>query len=161
MLMIVCAIGSQSGATTRRRSRKARLAMSGADGWMMPRITKLRSGLSLARRILSAKPQLRARLGQHRAIRQQPNGAGDSQDESQRAAEAHMIDPYETDYGDAEKCEWNPVTNRAATDIPGDGCWKVATVCVGRGKHNWHLCAECAALPAFRRFSKRPLRAIA
>ena len=56
-------------------------------------------------------------------------------------------------------CEWNPTTNEAADDFGGEighvGCQNEATVSVGKGIHNWHLCEACSALPAFRRFRVR------
>lgn len=50
------------------------------------------------------------------------------------------------------ECEWNPAENRAAfNDDPPHG---EATLSVGvDGK--WHLCASCAALPAFARYRNR------
>lgn len=51
-----------------------------------------------------------------------------------------------------ENCEWNPVEDRAATneDKPhGPATWSVGNM------HNWHLCDTCAALPRFRRMTRR------
>jgi hypothetical protein len=51
-----------------------------------------------------------------------------------------------------DKCEWNPKAGCPAllTDEPhGD-----ATVSVGPNGE-WHLCARCAALPAFALFTVR------
>ncbi len=54
-----------------------------------------------------------------------------------------------------DPCEWDPEHGRPAhvDDAPhGD-----ATVSLGDGQ--WHLCASCAALPAFDRFTvRKPLR---
>ena len=58
-------------------------------------------------------------------------------------------------------CEWNPVKNEPAIESSGtpraeDGCLNEATLAVGfRG--DWHLCASCAALPAFARYQRRAL----
>lgn len=53
-----------------------------------------------------------------------------------------------------EQCEYNPDAKRAAYEHEqGHG---EATVCVGRNGR-WHLCAECAALPEFKRLKKKPL----
>lgn len=51
-------------------------------------------------------------------------------------------------------CEWNPIANRAAfIDDPPHG---EATLSVGvDGK--WHLCEQCAQLPAFSRYRVRRL----
>lgn len=56
-------------------------------------------------------------------------------------------------------CEWNPDEGRAAdgTEKPHG---KATTVVGARGQ--WHLCAECAALPEFRRFRvRRPVHDVA
>lgn len=56
-----------------------------------------------------------------------------------------------------ELCEWNPRRDCAA--LVGDGCQNEATLSVGRGKDNWHLCESCANLPRFARKKHRvPLR---
>jgi hypothetical protein len=47
-------------------------------------------------------------------------------------------------------CEWDPIRNQPAHKAHAE-----ATICVGRGMDNWHLCAACAALPRFKRFRKR------
>jgi hypothetical protein len=59
----------------------------------------------------------------------------------------------------ADRCEWNPKAGCPARldDEPHGN----ATVSVGDGE--WHLCARCAALPAFERFTVRkalPLRGV-
>lgn len=52
-----------------------------------------------------------------------------------------------------ERCEWNPTHGRAAyTDEPS-ACQNVASWCVG-ANGRWHLCATCAAYPAFSRLKK-------
>lgn len=65
-----------------------------------------------------------------------------------------------------ELCDWDPtygVPAEQELNLDGSvkahhGCTNVATVSVG-GRQNWHLCESCAALPRFRRFTKRvPLR---
>jgi hypothetical protein len=39
------------------------------------------------------------------------------------------------------------------------GCPNEATLSVGSGKNNWHLCESCAAMPEFRRYRRRvPLK---
>ena len=60
-----------------------------------------------------------------------------------------------------DRCEWDPERNVPADYIPVGagmvdylGCPNDATLVVGAdGK--WRLCAECAALPRFKRFRKR------
>jgi hypothetical protein len=50
-----------------------------------------------------------------------------------------------------DPCEWNP-----AAELPrreGDARHGDATVSLGDGE--WHLCAACAALPRFARFTAR------
>jgi len=57
--------------------------------------------------------------------------------------------------------EWDPSNNCLATSVCGKyvGCGNAATVSVGTGKTNDHLCESCAALPTFRRMRRRvPLR---
>jgi hypothetical protein len=61
-----------------------------------------------------------------------------------------------------ELCEWNPLKNCPATSRPDGsdraGCTREAIVSVGI-KPNWHLCSQCADLPAFRKFRRRiPLK---
>lgn len=54
-----------------------------------------------------------------------------------------------------DPCEWHPAADRPA--IIGDAPHADATVSLGDG--DWHLCAACAALPRFARFTmRRPLR---
>lgn len=55
-----------------------------------------------------------------------------------------------------EQCEYDPEAKRARYE--GEGCTREAVLVVGtRGK--WHLCGECAALPEFKRLTKRhPIR---
>lgn len=55
-----------------------------------------------------------------------------------------------------EMCEWNPDAGRAA--FSNEQGHAPATILVGRGSPNWHLCESCAALPRFARYKKRPLR---
>jgi len=55
-----------------------------------------------------------------------------------------------------DPCEWNPAASLPAL-VGVDGCPNPATVSCGRGRVNWHLCADCARLPLFRRYSQRPL----
>ena len=53
-------------------------------------------------------------------------------------------------------CEWNPVQDCPASGRGGDGsCEKSATVVVGVGASNVHLCDGCAALPRWKRYTKR------
>lgn len=65
------------------------------------------------------------------------------------------------------KCEWNPTQNHPAMvfgishPFPQEAedhgnCQNEATVCVG-ADGEWHLCENCAALPAFKRFKVRRL----
>lgn len=54
-------------------------------------------------------------------------------------------------------CEYDPINERPAR--LGDPEHAEAVLSVGV-TNNWHLCAECAALPRFRAFTKRPLRAV-
>ena len=52
------------------------------------------------------------------------------------------------------RCDWNPVFGRAAlTPSVESDCRNLAKVSLGNGK--WHLCERCAALPRFKRFTKR------
>ena len=56
-----------------------------------------------------------------------------------------------------ETCEWNPA--RSAESMQGDdpgACEREAVLSVG-SKRNYHLCRECAALPAFRSLRRRVL----
>ena len=56
----------------------------------------------------------------------------------------------------SEACEWNPVTDDyARTDDEPHGD---ATLSVGAGMLNLHLCERCASLPRFDRRKKTPLR---
>lgn len=63
-------------------------------------------------------------------------------------------------------CEWDPARNQPAeaTMRRGKfasyrGCDEVATLSVGTGAGNWHLCESCAALPRFKRYRRRvPLK---
>lgn len=52
------------------------------------------------------------------------------------------------------RCEWSPADNRPAL-YSGDSHKAEATISVGTGKNNWHLCASCAALPRFKRLRRR------
>lgn len=52
---------------------------------------------------------------------------------------------------DSSACEWNPTEGREAYSGENHA---LATVLVG-SNGNYRLCAECAALPRFRRFRKR------
>lgn len=54
-----------------------------------------------------------------------------------------------------ERCEYDPETGDAAEE--GAGCDRPAVVVVG-AMGQWHLCEQCAALPAFRRYRSRVLR---
>lgn len=49
-------------------------------------------------------------------------------------------------------CEWDPAGNRPAPHGPTHA---EATLSVGTGTNNWHLCASCAALPRFKRLRRR------
>lgn len=49
------------------------------------------------------------------------------------------------------RCEYDPATKAAAHE--GDGCANRATVSIAHGM--WHLCAQCAALPEFRKYRRR------
>ena len=50
------------------------------------------------------------------------------------------------------ECEWNPELN-----VPAQFSDErhAATLSVGVGKNNWHLCARCAAMPRFKRYRVR------
>jgi len=52
---------------------------------------------------------------------------------------------------DCDECEWYPSEGRPACEK--DETHGNATVSLGDGQ--WHLCASCAALPAFDRFRVR------
>jgi len=56
----------------------------------------------------------------------------------------------------SDKCEWNPVLDEPAMVRNGEhvGCQNDATISVGY-EDNWHLCESCAALPRFRRKTRR------
>jgi hypothetical protein len=54
-------------------------------------------------------------------------------------------------------CEWEPKEGRPSHE--GDEPHGDATVSLDNG--HWHLCASCAALPAFERFRVRKLLASA
>ena len=49
------------------------------------------------------------------------------------------------------RCEWDP--ERGAPARIGEGCERAAVLGVGAGGQ-FHLCAECAALPRFKRFRR-------
>lgn len=49
-------------------------------------------------------------------------------------------------------CEWDPERGEPARI--GDGCERAAVLSVG-ANGQFHLCAECAALPRFKRFRRR------
>lgn len=51
-------------------------------------------------------------------------------------------------------CEWDPKGERSR--LHGEESHAPAVFAVRQGE--WHLCAECAALPLFSKFKKRPLR---
>ena len=51
-------------------------------------------------------------------------------------------------------CEWNPATNEPAYETDEHTRTTPAVVSVGRNG-DWHLCASCAALPRFKRFTSR------
>lgn len=58
-----------------------------------------------------------------------------------------------------ELCEWNPKDDRPAVYVDRktgatDGCQNEAELSVGV-KENWHICASCAALPRFKRMTRR------
>lgn len=53
-------------------------------------------------------------------------------------------------------CEWEPCLDQPASEIEGladsrIGCPNEAVVVLG-ARGDWHLCASCAELPAFRKF---------
>jgi len=50
-------------------------------------------------------------------------------------------------------CEWSPLENAPASI--DSGCINQATVSVGRGRNNFHVCASCAVLPRFNRYKYR------
>jgi hypothetical protein len=61
-----------------------------------------------------------------------------------------------------ELCDFDPKTMEPA--IIGrngrgegvyEGCGNPATVSLGSGRNNWHLCESCSSLPRFRRFINR------
>lgn len=52
-----------------------------------------------------------------------------------------------------DPCEWNPEEDREAH--MGDVWHGDATLGVGTGKRNIHLCESCAALPRFSQLRKR------
>jgi hypothetical protein len=55
----------------------------------------------------------------------------------------------------SERCEWNPVENLPSLDPPrATDCQNETWWTVGKGARNFHLCGECANLPAFYRFRK-------
>jgi len=57
-----------------------------------------------------------------------------------------------------ERCEWDPVNNRAAGTSGHFGCLNDAVWSIG-AKGDWHLCASCARLPRFARYTvRKPLR---
>lgn len=53
------------------------------------------------------------------------------------------------------RCEFNPTTGEPSSDPanPGD-CRNEAAFSVGHDGQ-WHVCADCAALPFFRKYRKR------
>ena len=51
------------------------------------------------------------------------------------------------------RCEWDPANNRPAGG--DDQCPNTATLGVGTGRNNWHLCESCAVLPRFKRLRRR------
>lgn len=53
---------------------------------------------------------------------------------------------------EATRCEWDP--DRDEPSAIGGGCRNEAAVSVG-SRTSIHLCASCAALPAFARYRKR------
>lgn len=59
-----------------------------------------------------------------------------------------------------ERCEWNPVDHRPATELPSTGergagdCPNETWWSVGSGK-TWHLCNDCAQAVEFKRFRRR------
>lgn len=50
-------------------------------------------------------------------------------------------------------CEWNPVTNDKARG--DEEPHAEATLSVGSGKRNWHLCEACSRLDRFKRLRVR------
>lgn len=56
-----------------------------------------------------------------------------------------------------EKCEWYPTCDARAV-FDEQGCQAEATVSVGTGKQNLHLCDSCATLSRFNRYKKKPLK---
>ncbi len=60
-----------------------------------------------------------------------------------------------------EHCEWDPENDALAVmacpqlHLPAQGCTNEATVSLGTGRKNIHLCESCAALPRFKRFRRR------
>jgi hypothetical protein len=50
-----------------------------------------------------------------------------------------------------ERCDYS--RDRKAAAFEDEGCWNEAVVSLADG--HWHLCAECAALPEFKRYRKR------
>ncbi len=57
----------------------------------------------------------------------------------------------------SDHCEWNPDSNCAAWATDAHHRATLATVSVGRGVGNFHVCDSCASLPRFARFKRRPL----
>lgn len=56
----------------------------------------------------------------------------------------------------SDLCDWNPVLNEDALCNPyrrPDDCPNPATVLAGIH----HICSNCAGLPYFKRFKKKPL----
>ena len=62
-----------------------------------------------------------------------------------------------SDSASFERCEWYPEIDELA---PSGliGCQNEATVSVGTGKQNLHLCDSCATLSRFKGRKKKPLK---
>lgn len=58
------------------------------------------------------------------------------------------------------RCEWNPGTQRGATDPASEGdCPNDAKVSLG-ATARWHLCETCASLPPFANHKPKPILTI-
>lgn len=51
-----------------------------------------------------------------------------------------------------DPCDWNPTEQRLARSDDAHHGWAVWSV---GGRNTWHLCEACAALPKFKRFTRR------
>lgn len=54
------------------------------------------------------------------------------------------------DLSKIEGCEWNPEKDGPAIEGDAHNATVPATVSVGAGRNNWHLCEACAVSPMFK-----------